>query len=379
MGNLGTTRGARALGAVGELVKCGCVRNRKTPHRAGKTCCADFALGSLELILSACCKFYAISWLKWDIRIYFSFESTARVPVVHDGMAIWKDTWKNRQRRGVRYLRDRKNSLKTREQLGGKPQQSTPLWNAEYKNFRYSAEWRQDSNDANHACHDAAIEASWVTGNSFGVQSAQTWVHARTVFLPCTDDRIFYWLFQNSSSTKTSCDLFRGQLDHWNFWEFWIWRRTSTMSDHVALQKIKAPSSKHARLQILPPSICKLRALNLLFLRFNQLETLPFAIGNCTSLTALDIRDNPIVYLPFSVAKLPMKGSDFYLDVPREELMFPPGKVTVRACIMISCWARSTRLLECWLICACVNSHKLFCWFRSRRHTAVTHWPNLGR
>jgi Leucine-rich repeat (LRR) protein len=109
------------------------------------------------------------------------------------------------------------------------------------------------------------------------------------------------------------------------------------MSDHVALQKIKAPSSMHARLQILPPSICKLRALNLLFLRFNQLETLPFAIGNCTSLTALDIRDNPIVYLPFSVAKLPMKGSDFYLDVPREELMFPPGKVTVRACIMISC------------------------------------------
>jgi hypothetical protein len=65
----------------------------------------------------------------------------------------------------------------------------------------------------------------------------------------------------------------------------------------------------------------------MLFLRFNRLETLPFAIGNCTSLTALDIRDNPIRYLPFSTAKLPMKGSDFYLDVPRETLIFPPGKV----------------------------------------------------
>jgi hypothetical protein len=65
-----------------------------------------------------------------------------------------------------------------------------------------------------------------------------------------------------------------------------------------------------------------------LFLRSNQLETLPFAIGNCTSLTALDIRDNPLLYLPFSTAKLPMEGTDFYLDVPCEVLLFPPGKVS---------------------------------------------------
>jgi hypothetical protein len=72
----------------------------------------------------------------------------------------------------------------------------------------------------------------------------------------------------------------------------------------------------------------------MLFLRFNRLETLPFAIGNCTSLTALDIRDNPIRYLPFSTAKLPMQGSDFYLDVPKDTMMFPPGKVNQNACLL---------------------------------------------